>query len=197
MLPDFLEAKKLVRLEIDKMLEKLIQHHSGRIALDIPHKPIHEGDGFITQYNEEFRHESDLKPIGSSFDINIDEIVNNPGLVFEKFDEVAMDAADQQARLIFDTLSDVTEKAGNVIRKSGKLTPDDFFEMIDKIQIDFNSDGTARMPSFYTNHELFMNMSDIFREIENSEELKKKLDVKMSMKKSEWRDRENNRKLVG
>jgi hypothetical protein len=197
MLPDFPKSKKLIGRQINEFSKAAMKFHSGAFFRDVPHRIMHEGNSFVSEYSESLSHTTDIKKIESSFQWDIEEVLKNKALLFEKLSELARHMADQQTRLAIETISDVTEKVGNVVRSTGDVTPEDIFGMYEKVQIDFNADGTPRMPSIIAGDAMLIKIRKALEIISNDAEYKKKFDAIIETQKAQWNDRENNRKLVG
>lgn len=197
MLPDFLKAKELVRDKLLDFFDKRVSEHSNGLIPNIPRRPLHEGAGFITKYLDGVQQDTTMRPIKSSFELKIEEIVENPALIFERINAMAIDVAVQQATMVTDSISEVTEKIGNVVRSAGEVTPNEIFEIFEKIEIDFNSDGTARMPTIYGGDKMLAGLSKAFDLIKSDPKLEQRFTDIMNKKKDEWNARENNRELVG
>ena len=197
MLPDFPISKALSSTYITSIIKIAMKQHCGPYFNDIPEKQIYEGDGFISQYSETLSHETDLKKIAGTSDFNKDELLNNKNLVIEKLFEIGQQMAEQQMKMMFDTISSVTEKVGNVVQSNKEMTPEDIFNVYSKITIDLNADGTPRLPTIVTGTEMHNKMKAVLDQIFNDEALKKRFEEIINTQKQNWHDRENNRKLVG
>lgn len=197
MFPDFPKAKKLIDEQIFDFFEKQIEYHSQGLIANIPKRIIQEGDGFYTEYSKDLSHQSEMRPIHTSFEYSTKEVLENPNIIFDKLDRMAKDAAYQQTVMIFDSISEVTEKVGNVVKSKGKMTAEDIFNVFEKIVIDFNKDGTARMPTIHAGEQMTQDAIAAFKEIDETPELRERFNKIMEKQKSDWHDRENNRELVG
>jgi len=69
--------------------------------------------------------------------------------------------------------------------------------MLEKVEISFNKDNTPILPTFVAASSTSEKIREVFRIIEDTPELKEKMDNIIEKKRSEWRDRESSRKLVG
>ena len=197
MLPDFLNAKKLVRNRLLDYFDRRVAEHSNGLIANIPKRPLHEGAGFITQYLDGHQQDTTMRPIRSSFELKIEEVVDNPALIFQKINSMAFDVALQETTMVTESISEITEKIGNVVRTTGQVTPDDIFTIFERIEIDFNSDGTARMPTIYAGDKMLAGLSSAFDMIKSDPKLEQRFTDIMNKKKAEWNAREVNRELVG
>ena len=69
--------------------------------------------------------------------------------------------------------------------------------MMETIWINFNADGTARMPTMVISPSNQESVKAMIQQMENSPELKKRFDYIMTEKREEWNAREADRILVG
>lgn len=109
---------------------------------------------------------------------------------------MAKDIAAQQSHMAIETITEVTEKAGQVVKTHKETIPEDIFNMFEKIKMDFNDDGSPRDYSIYAGHDMYLSMIKTIEQIEKDPALKARLDQIMKTQKQNWVDRENNRKLV-
>jgi gamma-glutamyltranspeptidase len=64
------------------------------------------------------------------------------------------------------------------------------------MEINFNEDGTHKL-SLYTGTEGSKIITEVLKEINNTPELKKRMEEIIDKKRIEWNDRESSRRLVG
>lgn len=197
MLPDFSLAKKEIKKRIDQYLEERVRYHSGEVFGNIQHRPIHEGEGLYTEYEDGTTHETEMRQIHSTMDFSKNELMNDPSLRFKKLDEMAKEIAFEQSKLIVDGISEITEKVGNVIKGKGKFSAEDYLSVMRKITIDFNKDGSPRLPSMVVSPEQQKEIEKVIQEVEKSETLNAEYKKIIEQQRSNWHDRESNRKLVG
>lgn len=197
MLPDFPKSKVLISVFINDFLEKSITYHLGPPFSNIPRRRLNEGFGFITKYNDSISHEGDLKKMGGSFNMDRKTGIENPLLILKELWEVGKKMAGDQFKMTVETISEVTEKVGNSFKFEKDFTPEMFFQAFTKIDIDFNEDGTPRMPQIVAGEEMFKKISGVLLQISNDANYKQKFEDIMTQHKSRWNDRKNNRKLVG
>lgn len=118
--------------------------------------------------------------------------------LLERIDDVAKEMAAKQEKHLFATISESLAGTPNTLDAKGrKLSPELFYEMVDAIQIDFNSDGTPRMPTIYISPAQADNVKAVIAQAEADHAFKKRFDQLMAKKKEQWRVREASRQLVG
>jgi hypothetical protein len=195
MLPDFKKTKLLIANKTTEFLESRTNYHMGGFG-SIGRRPIHEGSGFVTEYEDGMIDDSSLQLLHSKVDIDTQEILKNPFIVFEHLEQIARDQAFQQSKMIVEKVSDVTEKIGNVTDFRGSLTVDKILESLDKVTIDFTPEGKPMLPSIFAGKEMIDSIKLVFDQIHSTPELLKRLDDIMANQKQRWYDRAANRKLV-
>lgn len=198
MLPNFPKLKnKLEKLYIQRMLK--VQKESGSPVLDVPRVKQFEGNKIIFRYPDGTTRELKMKKIESGIKINLENVEKmEPDDIREQIDQLAQDAARQQAKIAYDEISKAAKSVGNVIDVKGKeLSIDDFFNMIEKLWIDFDKNGKPNIPQIIGGEKAVKAFSKIMVQLETEPELNKRFEQILRKKREEWRDREASRKLVG
>jgi hypothetical protein len=195
MLPDFKRTKQLIGDHVTNYIENRTKFHMGGFG-SIGKRILYEGSGFITEYEDGMRDDSDLQKIHSSINLDIPTLLKDPYCVFTRLDEIAADHAAKQVKMIVDKISDATEKIGNVIDFRGQLTPDKVLEALDKVSIDFTPDGNPTMPSLFAGSEVLESAKKAFEEIHKSPDLTQRMEKIINNQRQRWYDRAANRKLV-
>lgn len=137
--------------------------------------------------------------VSSNFTLNKSEI---PTMTIEdvllRLGETAQDMARQTAQYMYGTIAAAVDKVGNTVSAGGKKpTAETLLEALTKIQIDFNPDGSPRMPEWHVHPDAANAIELAGEELERDPELKREFGQLLARKKEEWRAREANRKLVG
>jgi hypothetical protein len=197
MLPDFTKARAEMGVCLNDFLKDRMKFHNPAFK-DVPVRIIHEGTG-TTMINKEnnFEHETDMKPVEAFATVSHDELIADPSQIYRMLDELAKQMAEQQSRIMVDTVSDITEQTGQVLKRKGTVEPDDILAMFDKMLIAFNDYGIADLPVIHAGPHMIPEIKAALRQFETNMEYKKQFDELILRKKREWYDRENNRKLVG
>jgi len=197
MLPDFSRAKTEIRKKFNEFLKQKIAFHGPEFA-EVQERIIHEGTGTtVDNQDSDFEHGMDLEKIEVGESINIDTLIANPLLAFDLLDKMAQQVALDKGMIMLEAVSKVTEKTGNKSLRPGKITPETLLEMFEKIAISFNEDGTPQMPKIYLGPHLVPEAEHALQQFEENPVYKKKYEDLINRKKTEWNDRENNRKLGG
>lgn len=196
MLPDFAEIKKLFIAKVNAEMRAFIRKEP--ILSQIKHYRHYEGNQMNSQSMDGNVHDSRYRELSSKFDITKEEIISGGYSAFmERALKTAEDIQGQQVRAIFKTISDVTEKTGNVVDGKGKpFSPEMFLESLDKIYIDFDENGSPKFPSFVFHPKLRDKVLSSMAKLDADPALKKRHAEIIEKKRKEWNDREGNRKLV-
>jgi hypothetical protein len=86
---------------------------------------------------------------------------------------------------------------GNVVNNGGKpFSIDSFFEVMEKIQIEFDEFGKPNMPTMVVSSEGAERAKEVIQEAENNPDVKKRMDELLAKKKEEYDAEQARRKLV-
>jgi hypothetical protein len=115
------------------------------------------------------------------------------GAVLREYHRARTDIGEQQKRLLFHRLAQITQETGQSVDAGGKpLTPELLLEMLDRMEIDFDAEGRPIWPSIIchpSQQEAILNW-DV------TEEQTRQLEELIERKWRAWRDRESDRRLV-
>lgn len=197
MLPDLPKLKKEVH---EKILTRAFESESTSDPLlaMIKHYIQHEGDKGRYQTVDGQTREQDYQAMSAETVFTVED-VTDPTLqpIVSKFKQMGSEAASQMAQYSFKQIGEAIDSVGNTVDAGGKLTPDSFLRVIEKIQIDFDEDtGLPKMPTMFIHPNQAESVRKMIQEAEADPENKKRFDALMLKKKEEWRDREAIRKLV-
>ncbi len=196
MLPDFKKTKRLIEQRTSNVLDVRTQFHMGGFG-SIARRKVHEGSGFITDYGDGMKDDSELQQMPSKAEIDIRKLLQDPaGVYIEVLEKIAFDQAFQQSKLIIDKVTDVTEKTGNVYDFRGEFTADKLIELLSRYEMDFMPNGQPRLPTMFTGKASIENVKKAFAQINESPELAKKLEKVIIEQRQRWYDRAAARKLV-
>ena len=117
--------------------------------------------------------------------------------VMKLLQEQAKEFGAQQAKHSYKVISQTTEEVGNVVNNGGKpFSIDSFFEVMEKIQIEFDEFGRPNMPTMVVGPDGVEQAKAVIEEAENNPEAKKRMDELMAKKKEEYDAEQARRKLV-
>jgi hypothetical protein len=194
MLPDFPETKRLFDRFFHARMRRKIRELSPFGMINTRH--YHEGRGMkVTRPDSQSK--SELEQFTTETQISVEEIENLTFLkAIEKYDAMILDMVRQQTGFVMRRMSQEIPDSQSVSAKGRKLDAELVLETLEKIQIEFNPDGTPHQihvvgPLFTADA-----MRSVDQEFANSPELQKRHEELMNRKREEWRAREANRKLV-
>jgi Mg2+ and Co2+ transporter CorA len=200
------------RLEMQESFKKLeIELHEVLIAFvtavaeedapllkQIESHMIHEGSmSSILRETGEVEN-VDIRTISSESTLSKDTILyGNLDEILESFRPIGKAIATEKERMLFEALDEATKKTGNIVDNKGRpLTLEVLLEVIEKIPLDFDHLGRAKMPTMVVAPSMMEKLRELSETSETSE-FKKKFERLISTKKAEWRAREADRILVG
>lgn len=198
MLPDFPNTKR----EMDKILSAYFARQVRRRCPsfdNIPRHRLFEGRKDAISREGEQPEETQMFEAGAEMTISADEVARfDMNGMKAKMDEAAEKMAEQMTRHFYQTLSDMCEKTGQITRGGGSdFTADKVLEALDKIQIDFELDGTPHLPSIHIAPSQFESLRAALEKLETDPEYATKNQELMERKYRDWRDREASRTLAG
>lgn len=194
MKPDFIKVRNFCYQKLMEQFNNTIQRNLGFMA-DSPRYIVHEGEthGFLRPSGKD--DSSALKQLSAGDSLDIIKLNSGDTSEVLKFiNTIALSYSNQMQDMMFKSISEVCDENGNSVNANNLSLEDMILAMYTKIQIDFNQDGSPKMPQIILGESYFDKVKELF---DNSgPELNKKIDLIISNKKQDWLERENNRKLV-
>ncbi len=199
MLPDFYSIKRELLKKVDIRARTQIARELGFVGA-IKKVKCFEGnrnrvigsDGKVFQDNE-FHQASTGFQIPTHL---IDQM--GPTEILKKLDEMAKEMAHEQKRYFFEAMNKIIDAAGNSLdAKGARFSIKLFLEGLDKIDLDFNADGTAKFPTLILHPDMHDLALEELKKLDDDSQIKKEFEEIIQKKRSEWLARENNRQLVG
>lgn len=133
----------------------------------------------------------------AEFSVRADELASLTNvLLAEKLTPMVEEFRAASHRMLFRAIDEVTEKYGMVIRGRGKPIPEQILEALAKVAIDFEDDGSPRVPTIFAHPDLCARMQTELSRAEQDPEFQRKFDAIIQTKYVEWRDREADRRLA-
>lgn len=190
--------KKLAKMMMD-FFEAEAKKELGPMQ-DVRRFTQHEGKTLVhnTMDNNSKDKELKYKEVKTDFRVAYADIPNmGPEDVLKILQEKAKDFGSQQAKHQYKVIAQTTEETGNVVNGKGKpFTLDTFFEVMEKIQIDFDEFGKPHMPTMVVGTSGAEQAKKVMQEAENNPDAKKRMDELMRKKKEEHDAEQARRKLV-
>ncbi len=196
MLPDYSEAKRV----FGQFFQKYIQQKARAISpiAKVPVRYLHEGKDMKMKRADQFESTKGMQQLSSTMEIKIDEI---PELTFNKvitrYDEVILDIVRKQTGFALERLNEEIPESQNVDAKGKKLDAEMILQILEKIEVEFNPDGSPQELLVVGGLVSPERMKAIGDEFQNNPELQHRYDELIARKKEEWHARETSRKLVG
>lgn len=102
-----------------------------------------------------------------------------------------------QAKHSYSVISQVTEEVGNVVNNQGEpFTVESYFEVMDKIQMDFDDDGRPVWPTMVVPSSNFERAKSVMQDIETDPVARERLEKVVAKKKEQYDADQARRKLV-
>jgi hypothetical protein len=147
MLPDFPSTKKIVHDAHSRIMFKAMNAARG-IFSDVRVRPIKEGTQTAIRRPGGKVADTKMHKLQVSQTIPMSAVETwTDQQVIEHYEKMGQQMGEKQARTTYEEINKVTEETGNVIDAKGALTADVFFEAIEKIWIEFDSEGKPRLPT--------------------------------------------------
>ncbi len=196
MLPDYPEIKKKIFDVYTARVNNIIKYSS--FGSFVKHT-IFEG-----HKNRIIRHDgtvddTEFKELASNISIDLKNFEDmSVEDIMKKVDECAFEMAKQQLHHFVKVIENTVNSVGNTVKCDGEpFQPKHFFDMLEKVEISFNKDNAPNLPTFVAATDTLNIVAEVLKMIKDTPELKEKMDNILKKKRSEWRDRESSRKLVG
>lgn len=197
MIPDFPQEKEMLMQFWNKYLiakSRELQGFFGTLPSHMNHEghqwEIHRADG--TGDNQPYHQ------IEGLMTVEISEVpFLTPDKIREKLDIIAADMVRQSSQQMYAEICRVTKEFGNEVNAEGQpLTQELFLQTLEKMNFDFDENGNWNPPTIIMHPDFWEAKKDEMKSWEADDEFQSKQKKIIEKKKDEWRDRENNRKLV-
>ena len=198
MFPDFLKVKGRLQKMLDYEMKQAHLSHMGPLA-DIPKSIIFEGNKTVVVREDGSVEEGGLEESRVEIRVELAEVEEmTPEMVLDKINSAAEDMAGKMKKSFYEQIEKSAEEVGNVVDANGQpFSMDLFFEMLEKIDRDFDEDGNPSLLMCPVNPKLYPSVAKVISQSEGDPEDDERYKEIIERKKEEWRARESNRKLVG
>ena len=198
MFPDFLKTKEKLQKMLDQEMKKTRLFHMGPLAV-VPESMIFEGDKTVVVREDGSIDEENLESTTVKLEVKFEEVEKmNHEMVLDKINRAAEEMASKMAKLFYERLTESADEVGNVISAGGEpFSIDLFFEMLEKIHIDFDEAGNPSQLMCPVNPKLFPSIAETISQAKADPANDRRFEAIIERKREEWRVRESNRKLVG
>lgn len=198
MLPDFPKVKGKLQKMHDYVMKHAHLSHLGPLA-GIRESMVFEGNKTIIIREDGSVEEIGFEEITAELQVNFAEVETmTHEMVLDRINRPAKEIAGKQAKFAYEQIGKAAEEAGNVVSADGKpFSIEMLFEMLEKMDLDFDEAGNPIGTIFVAHPNLFPAIAKAISQAEADPETAKRAQELMDQKREEWRVRENNRKLVG
>ena len=198
MFPDFLKTKEKLQRMLDYEMQKARLFHMGPLAV-VPESMIFEGNKTVVVREDDSVDEENLESIAVKLEVKFDEVEKmNHEMVLDKINRAAEEMASKMAKLFYERLTKSADEVGNVISAGGEpFSIDLFFEMLEKIHVDFDEEGNPSQLMSTVSPKLFPSIAKVISQAKTDPANDRRYQTIIERKREEWRVRESNRKLVG
>jgi len=199
MLPDFPNVKKSILKKLIIPYVKTRRASYLGVLNQMHGRTIHEGNNSLMIRSDGSEDIMNPKTMSGSYSYNNSNIKNmTPEDVFKKMDNMAEEFSIKMSDNVIDKVGTACEETGNVLNLNNqKFSVIHFFELLEKIEIDFDDDNNPIWPSFLIGKNVDpVIITKELEKIQNDKTLRKRFDEIMNKKREEYNARESNRELV-
>lgn len=198
LLPDYPITKRYLQKLVREKV-RAAQKRSMGLFSDIPETKLHEGSRCLLIRNDGSESTIEMERVEASAELAHD-IRNLETLEYKDLvavmDQLGEELGQQQSKLIFQQIDEAATLAGNV-GDSSKPFKEQFFDMIQRMDMDFRSDGSpVEQVLVVGSEEGKLKMQKQLDELFSDSESRNRFESIMHQKKREWDDREAARNLV-
>ena len=198
MFPDFLKVKERLKKMHDNIMEQAFLFHM-RPFDGVPTSIIFEGNKTVVIREDGSVEEGNLEENSVEMRVELAEVEEmTHDMVLDRINRTAKEMAGKMKKSTYEQIGKLAEEVGNVVDAGGKqFSMDLFFEMLEKIDQDFDEDGNPSQLMCPVNPKLFPSIAKVISQSKADPENDRRYKEIIERKKEEWRARESNRKLVG
>lgn len=198
-LPKNKETKAIIEKNISRRFSNVMKLEM-RPFNESPNIIQHEGKVLIhnTLDNQDSQKVMKYKKAEVTYKLDRQKLATmTPEDVIAILDEKAKDIGGQMAKHQFQVLSDTIEETGNSVNaKDQKLTPELFLEVMRKISIAFDKDGSPKLPTIVISDKMSDAWKRVMKEAETDPHHKEEFDKIIEQKRKEYDAEQASRKLV-
>jgi hypothetical protein len=197
MLPDYPAIKEKMNRRLRQILKATQHRHLGPFA-QIKEIHVPEGHGTTLTREDGSKESVSFEHVQVMAELKGDPEKCTAGDLVGVMNELAEKLADERIKQFFDVTNRAVKQVGNDLkREPGESTVDSIFRSLEGVWIDFNDDGTPRLPTLLAGKATADSLAKAFSDIETMPELRRRYDDIMERKREEWRARESARNMVG
>jgi hypothetical protein len=104
---------------------------------------------------------------------------------------------EKMGKYFFKTVDETIQETGNIVEAHGRpFSLDLMFETLEKMAIDFDLDGTPRMPTLIVHPKVMEQVRELIKVEETEKKYEQRHKDLIEKKRQEWYEKQNRRKLV-
>ncbi|GEM_PF-2979472 len=198
MLPDYPGLKEKIQAQFIILMKEHVKKVFPLQGM-VKRKIIHEGTS--PEYQSEFKgHYEDeltnLKTFSAQASFRKDELrIISMRDILERYLETAEKMGKDIELNSLQELSEKLTEKGQTTSISKSFTPDDILKAIDSVELSFDKNGNAQLPTIMAAPETAEKFSEAIVKLDEEPYLSKFREI-IDKKRKNWNDRENRRKLV-
>lgn len=173
MLPDYPELKRRIKARIVQRLRRVQQRTGGPLA---QMRPVRMAEGSRAILVREDGSVDTMSPvtIEAKTSISTKELSSlDPATVLAKLDEMAKEMETKKQKLFYAKLDRAANAVGNVVNAKGGITADAIIEMVERMQIDFDTAGNPELPTIHAGPAAAEKLEAALRQLETDAGLRR------------------------
>ena len=188
--------------ELEEKLNRLIEQYlnnvisgSSPLLNNITRFHCFEGNKSLIRRPSGEEEETEKRYSSGGTELPVEKILyGNIEDIFEHYKQAAVAMAYEQEKFLLESIEITVQNTGNVVDAKGQpLSPEIILQIMEKVEINFTEDGKSMTSSFACSPILREKLQPLLDDLKKTKEYKELIE----RKRSEWRDREANRTLVG
>lgn len=151
---DYFREHKAVQAAVTSAISSIASRRVNEIIPEENTRRFMHGGGWSTPASPELEHD-ELVTIEDRFELKWEAITSHDlSAMLAAIAGIGNRMADQQIRLMFQTVSRICDKSGNVVSAVEKSMPEAFMEMLEKIEFGVGADGEVSLPSIFVGPDM-------------------------------------------
>ena len=195
MLPDFPAQKRHFASIIGDTIRGRLQKDPLISMIHIHH--MHEGSAVHVQ-SPSFEDNVEMEQVGFEGEVAHEDLIREgPSIYIRQALAAAEKFIEAHHQMLFEKVNQVTEQTGNVTDARGKsFSPEMLLEALERIELDFDDAGNAKMPTMVMHPKLLESIRDKIPEWEQDPKYLERRSEIIERKRKDWIDRQNRRVLA-
>lgn len=194
MLPDLPATREHVSKALREFFKRTARAQTGVWQKLDRHIADYECSGFEQHRFDGSVDLQDYKSVAGTIRLDLRDLKREGfAAVVRAYREAATEFGQRMAKLHWGRFDEIIEESGQSFDAGGKpLTPDLFLDLLENVDLDFDTEGNPCFPTFITTPSLL----DTVRGWTITNEQQHEFEQLVERKRLAWRDRESDRRLV-